>query len=304
MYYFCRKIATGQLLKIFPHILFIKIFFMLKSALRHFRKGGVSIILIILASVPLGSYGQVQELGHIRIVQKKISTPADIKGITGLEIVPYVYSNTISLNNLPVQEKKQKFFDLLLPSVLVAKTNLDLTRKRVEALALKKTMTPADTNFLLPLMKKYGTHDIHELINRLQTLPVSIVLAQAAIESGWGTSRFFREGNNIFGMWSFDSTENRMPTLSHRNGTRIYLQKFDNLEQAIEAYFFMLNTRQIFAPFRHLRNQTDNPLILVDSLTMYSERGTEYTKDLIRMIRGNHLQRYDSCYIAPGYIRN
>ncbi len=277
---------------------------MFKSAFRHFRTGCISIILVIFTAVPLGSYGQVQALGHIRIVPKKISTPADIKNITGHEIVPYVYLNTISLNNLPVQEKKQKFFDLLLPSVLVAKTNLDLTRKRVEALALKKTMTPADTNFLLPLMKKYGTHDIHELISRLQTLPVSIVLAQAAIESGWGTSRFFREGNNIFGMWSFDSTENRMPTLSHRNGTRIYLQKFDNLEQAIEAYFFMLNTRKPFAAFRTLRNKTDNPLILIDSLKRYSERGESYINDLSSIIRTNHLQRYDSCRIAPQYLVN
>ncbi len=304
MYYFCRKIATGQLLKIFPQILFIKVFLMFKSAFQHFLTVRISIILVILSTVSFSSYGQAPALGHIRIVQKKISTPADIKGITGQEIVPYVYSNTISLNNLPVQEKKQKFFDMLLPSVLVAKTNLDLTRKRVEALALKKTMTPADTNFLLPLMKKYGTHDIHELIKRLQTFPVSIILAQAAIESGWGSSRFFREGNNIFGMWSFDTTENRMPSLSHRNGTRIYLQKFNNLEQAIEAYFFMLNTRQPFAAFRTLRDKTDNPLVLIDSLKKYSERGKSYINDLASIIRTNHLQRYDSCRIAPRYLVN
>ncbi|HFB62350.1 MAG TPA: hypothetical protein ENJ69_05140 [Bacteroidetes bacterium] len=247
---------------------------------------------------------QAQETGHIRIVKKEIRTPADIQPVTGREIIPYVYSNTLSLNQLPVPEKKQKFFDMLLPSVLVAKTNLDLTRKRVEALALKKAMTPADTNFLLPLMKKYGTHDIHELIKRLQTFPVSIILAQAAIESGWGSSRFFREGNNIFGMWSFDSTENRMPSLSHRNGTRIYLQKFDNLEQAIEAYFFMLNTRRPFAAFRTLRDKTDNPLVLIDSLKRYSERGENYIDDLARIIRTNHLQQYDSCRIAPQYLVN
>jgi Bax protein len=259
-------------------------------------------ILFLVLFILLYPSLKAQEGGHIQVVEKEIHTPADIVPVTGKVVVPYVYSNTISLNQLPVTEKKQKFFDMLLPSVLVAKTNLDLTRKRVETLLMKNTMTPADTNFLLPLMKKYHTRDIHELIKRLQTFPVSIILAQAAIESGWGTSRFFREGNNIFGMWSFDTTDNRMPSLSHRNGTRVYLQKFGNLEQAIEAYFFMLNTRRPFAAFRTLRNKTNNPMILIDSLKMYSERGTQYTDDLARMIRVNHLQRYDSCRIAPQYL--
>ncbi len=277
---------------------------MSESGFRHPFAGIIRIHLFLMLFTALAPSMQAQETGFVRIVPKEVHTPADILPVTGKEIVPYVYANTISLNNLPVSKKKQKFFDMLLPSVLVAKTNLDLTRKRVEALALKKNMTPADTNFLLPLMKKYGTRDIHELIKRLQTFPVSIILAQAAIESGWGSSRFFREGNNIFGMWSFDTTENRMPSLSHRNGTRIYLQKFSNLEQAIEAYFFMLNTRKPFAAFRTLRNKTDNPLILIDSLKVYSERGKNYTDDLARIIRTNHLQRYDSCRIAPAYLLN
>jgi Bax protein len=257
-------------------------------------------VVLILLYISL----QAQETGHIRVIKKELQSPADIMPVTGKEVIPYVYSNTVSLNNLPVTEKKQKFFDMLLPSVLVAKTNLDMTRKRVEALALKKTMTPADTNFLLPLMKKYDTHDIHELIKRLQTFPVSIILAQAAIESGWGTSRFFKEGNNIFGMWSFDSSENRMPSLSSRNGKHIYLQKFNNLEQAIEAYMFMLDTRQPFATFRTMRSKTKDPLILVDSLKMYSERGTRYIDALAQIIRANHLQQYDSCRIASQYLIN
>ncbi len=218
-------------------------------------------------------------------------------------VIPYVYTNAVSLNHLPVQEKKQKFFDMLLPSVLIAKTNLDLTREHVEILAQKKMLSPADSAFLQPLMRKYKTNKIHTLAERLQTFPVSIILAQAAIESGWGSSRFFLKGNNIFGMWSFDTTQSRMAASSHRNGTKIYLQKFDNLEASIDAYYVMLDTRQVFAAFRAARGETNNPLVIIDSLKMYSERGDAYISDLARLIRVNHLQKYDSCKIAPDYFQ-
>ncbi len=243
-----------------------------------------------------------QVLKRVKVVVKTPHTVKDIEPVNCPNVIPYVYTRPVSLKGLPVHEKKQKFFDMLLPSVLVAKTNLDYTRQVVEQLALKKTMTPKDTLFLMPLMKKYRAKNTAQLINRLRTIPTSIVLAQAAIESGWGSSRFFKEGNNVFGMWSFDSTENRIPALSHRNGTKIYLQKFNNLEESIDAYFTMLNTRTSFASFRAMLQKTDNPFLLIDSLKIYSERGKDYIDDLARMIRVNHLQKYDSCRIDPAYI--
>ncbi len=277
---------------------------MRKNALFYFCRKYFKMLFVNLLFMAIGFSGPVsaQNINFVKIVKKKIYHPNDIVDIKNPLVVPYVYTNTISLNHLPVPEKKQKFFEMLLPSVLVAKTNLDILRRHVEAMALRKSMTTADTNFLFPLMKAYGTENIFELINRLRTFPVSIVLAQAAIESGWGSSRFFLEGNNVFGMWSFDSTENRMPALSHRKGTRIYLQKFGNLEEAINAYYFMLDTRQIFAPFRAVRLKTNNPFVIIDSLKKYSERGDDYVNDLSRMIRVNHLQRYDTYKIAPAYI--
>ena len=279
---------------------------MRKSALFHSPVKHFKILFISLLLIGFGYTPPVyaQSTSHIRIVKKEIHSPNDIMKIQDSLVVPYVYTNAISLNHLPVQEKKQKFFAMLLPSVLVAKTHFDIIRKQVEMLALKKALTPADAAFLLPLMNKFKTNNIHELINRLQTFPVSIILAQAAIESGWGSSRFFLEGNNIFGMWSFDSEQNRMSASSHRNGTKIYLQKFDNLEQSIDAYYVMLDTRQIFASFRAVRTETNNPFVIIDSLKRYSERGNAYVNDLAQIIRSNHLQRFDSCKIAPEYLKN
>lgn len=262
------------------------------------------ILFISLLVTELGFSSQLkaQKISQIRVIKKKIHSPDDIVKIQGSSVVPYVYTNAVSLSHLPVQEKKQKFFDMLLPSVLIAKTHLDLTRKQVKTLAQKKTLTPSDSAFLLPLMKKFKTNNIHILAGRLQTFPVSIILAQAALESGWGSSRFFLQGNNIFGMWSFDSTQNRMAASSHRNGIKIYLQKFDNIEESIDAYYVMLGTRHVFASFRTARGKTNNPLVIIDSLKMYSERGNAYINDLARIIRANHLQKYDSYKIAPNYL--
>lgn len=244
-----------------------------------------------------------QLIDHVYVIKKSIRSPEDIVSIHDSLVVPYVYTNTISLDALPVPEKKQKFFDMMLPAVLVAKTNLDLTRKEVEALSKKKKLSDSDKVFLNRLMKKFKTNNIQELNKRMHTFPVSIVLAQAAIESGWGTSRFFLKGNNPFGIWSFDPKHNRIAASSTRDGTKVYLRKFDNLEQAIDAYYVMLATRQPFAAFRNARLTTNNPDTLIQSLKMYSERRESYINDLALLMRTSHLNNYDSCKLVPGYLR-
>ncbi len=246
---------------------------------------------------------QQQLIGHVYVIKKSIRSPEDIVGINDSLVVPYVYTNTISLATLPIAEKKQKFFDMMLPAVLVAKTNLDLTRKEVEVLSKKKKLSSSDKAFLSRLMKKFKATNIQELNIRLHTFPVSIVLAQAAIESGWGTSRFFLEGNNPFGIWSFNPKHSRIAASSTRDGTKVYLRKFSNLEQAIDAYYMMLATRQPFAAFREARLKTNNPDILIQSLKMYSERRESYIDDLALLMRTSHLNNYVSCKLIPGYLQ-
>jgi len=264
-------------------------------------------ILYLSAMLLLGSgcttTNRRQLIDHVYVIKKDIRSPKDIVSINDSLVVPYIYTNTISLAKLPVSEKKQKFFAMMLPAVLVAKTNLDVTRKEVEALSKKKKLSSSDKDFLNHLMKKFKTNNIQELNIRMHTFPVSIVLAQAAIESGWGTSRFFLEGNNPFGIWSFDPKHNRIAASSTRDGTKVYLRKFSNLEQAIDAYYVMLATRQPFADFRKARLKTNNPDTLIQSLKMYSERRESYINDLALLMRTSHLKDYDSCKLIPRYLR-
>ncbi len=234
----------------------------------------------------------------ILTINKKIKTPKDIKIFTSQKVEPINYTNTISLNKLQVSEKKQKFFHMMLPAILIAKANLKIKRDRV--LYLKdmplEDMDEDDIDFLEALYKKYKTTDNKQLANRLKTHPVSIVLAQAAIESAWGESRFFKKGNNIFGMWSFSKNEPRIKARGNRNGKSIYVKKYANVSEAIDDYFTVIG-RGAYKSFRKQRNITDNPLVLVNYLVNYCEL-ENYPSKLRKFIVYNKLRKFDKFELA------
>jgi Bax protein len=240
---------------------------------------------------------------RVAVVNKKIKSPSDIEIFTDKNIKPINYTNTISLNKLQVSEKKQKFFHMILPAILISKEKLRVKRERV--LALRSTpdseLTQDDRTFLADLYKKYRTDDINKLANRLKTHPVSIILAQAAIESGWGESRFFKKANNIFGMWSVNKNEPRIKALGSRKGKAIYLRKYATLSDSIDDYFVLIG-RGAYKSFRKKRNITDNPLILVQYLINYCELREKYTKKLRNFIVYNKLRKFDKFQIDEQYL--
>ncbi len=237
----------------------------------------------------------------ITTVNKRIKTPKDIKIFTSKEVEPINYTNTISLNKLQVSEKKQKFFHMILPAILIAKENLRLKRERVLSLINIPTeeMNEEDSYFLERLYKKYKTKDIRKLANRLKTHPVSIVLAQAAIESAWGESRFFKKGNNIFGMWSYNKNEPRMKARGNRNGKAIYVKKYATISDAVDDYFVVIG-RGAYKSFRKQRNITDNPLVLVNYLVNYCEL-SNYPSKLKKFIVRNKLRKFDKFKLTSIY---
>jgi Bax protein len=236
---------------------------------------------------------------RVTVVNKKINTYSDIKIFKTKEIEPINYTNTISLNKLQVSEKKQKFFHMILPAILISKANLKLKRERVLSLMStpQEELLEDDKNFLEELYKKYKTRDNEKLISRLKTHPVSIILAQAAIESAWGESRFFKEGNNIFGMWSYNKNEPRIKAKGNRNGKAIYVKKYATLSDAIDDYFAVIG-RGAYKNFRKQRNITDDPLKLVEYLVNYCELREQYTKKLKKFIVKNKLREFDEFKIA------
>ena len=237
----------------------------------------------------------------VKTVPRRISTPSDIKIFKEKKIEPIQYTNTISLNKLQTSEKKQKFFNMILPAILISKQRLKVKRNRVYTIINTLNPTAEDIKFLEKQYDTYKTTDNKELLSRMKTHPVSIVLAQAAIESAWGESRFFKEGNNIFGMWSYNKDEPRIRARKNRKGKVIYVRKYATLSDAIDHYFEVIG-RGAYKNFRKHRDITKDPLQLVKYLVNYCELKEKYTRKLKRFIIANKLRRFDEFRIDKKYI--
>jgi Bax protein len=266
--------------------------------IKNIRK--ISLPLLLIFIFVFGACKQTGTLRHAENIRNIKKSPKNL--LVAESVISPSVSDSISLNSLTVKERKKEFLRMMVPSVLVVKSKLDLTRERVILLENKKKLTPSDKMFLEKLEKEYKTQDLKVLAKRLHTFPVSIVLAQAAIESGWGTSRFFQEANNPFGMWSFSDSHARMKALSVRSGENVYLRKFNNLESSIQAYYMLLATGRTFQDFRNMKMKTDQPLKLIQTLNTYSEKGNSYVTDLANLIIYNNLQKYDDYETGQQYL--
>ncbi len=237
---------------------------------------------------------------QVKPVYKPLKSPDDIVPLTDSVVPPIVYEDAVSLKPVPLSVRKRKFVDLMLPAILVAMDKRKELNAKIKKLMRKKMLSARNKAFLDTLLVQYRARSVQDLYVRTKPFPPSIVLAQAAIESGWGTSRFFTEANNPFGMWSFNKNEKRIKSASHRNGKYVYLRKFDTLEQAIEAYLKMISTRKVFEGFRKKNMETDDPIVLVKTLTAYSERGAAYVNDLVSVIEKNNFRKYDRYSVKKG----
>lgn len=139
---------------------------------------------------------------------------------------------------------------------------------------------------------------LRELMKRVDVIPTSLVLAQAANESAWGMSRFAREGNNIFGQWCFDEGCGLVPNRRGQNATH-EVRAFESVQASVSAYFHNLNTNHSYADMREMRAQMRvqgrslDSMVLARGLTRYSERGMAYVSELQDIIRINRLSALD-----------
>lgn len=139
---------------------------------------------------------------------------------------------------------------------------------------------------------------LRELMNRVDVIPTSLVLAQAANESAWGMSRFAREGNNIFGQWCFDEGCGLVPNRRGQNATH-EVRAFSSVQASVNAYFRNLNTNHSYEDMRDMRAQMRvqgrslDSMVLARGLTRYSSRGMAYVHELQDIIRVNRLNALD-----------
>jgi len=208
--------------------------------------------------------------------------------------------------SLNTRQRKETFFMSLLPMVLLA--NQEIREERTTLLSLLETyrqdneLSAEEQAWLKRLARSYGlsgnpltdhrTRTI--LLRRVDTLPPSLVLAQAANESAWGTSRFAREGNNLFGQWTFTPGTGIVPR--HRPpGATYEVRRFADLEASVRGYFRNINTHSAYRELRQTRQkirEQGRPVTgkaLARGLQRYSTRGEEYIREILAMIDHNDL---------------
>jgi Bax protein len=238
----------------------------------------------------------VPDAAALEVVYQSLSSSVDIAALTGGIAPPVVYTNMVSLAELPSTQRKTKFFEMMLPSVLIAKHQLAELRGEIKRVSALPAPDPEEQAWLEGLISRYRVEDTTRLLHRLQDHPNSIVLAQAAIESGWGSSRFFREGLNAFGVWSYDPNEPRLAAGLAREDSKVYVKKYESILGSVQDYFVTIG-RGPYTDFREARTQTRDPMALVAYLVRYSELGDEYVNRVEQVIRSNDLLQYDEYHL-------
>lgn len=227
-------------------------------------------------------------------------------------VVKAVAPKVVKPHETPAQIKKKKsrFFAQLIKPAKRENTAIEKHRGVLEKILSRiddpSHFEPSQHRGLSALLQHYRLEDselqgaelLAELQKRIDIIPVSLILAQAANESAWGTSRFAKEGNNYFGQWCFVEGCGIVP--AGRDDGKVHeVARFDSIGDSVRSYIRNLNTHPAYEEFRELRAQLRSegkPVTgeaLANGLLPYSQRGQHYVDVLKAMIRVNNLAEYD-----------
>ena len=219
----------------------------------------------------------------------------------------------ISLTLLPeeikqienTKKRKDLFIQIILPLVIKENNYIRVDRNKLFSILNKNQNTVAENNWLNSKFKQYGVvnKDLSTLKIRMDEIPASMAIAQAAKETGWGTSRFAQEGNALFGQWTW-SGDGIKPAGADDDSTH-KVMKFKVLQASVKAYQRNLNTHSGYKGFRSARAELRdkgkklNSIVLAEHLDKYAETGKEYVKILQQIIRQNNLKDFDDAKLLP-----
>ena len=223
----------------------------------------------------------------------------------------------INLDHLPTEMKnientkkrKNLFIQIVLPLIIEENTKIKLDRKKLFVILNKNNNSKSDIEWLNKKFKQYGVskNDFPTLKTRMDEVPVSLAIAQAAKETGWGTSRFAQKGHALFGQWTWSG--NGIKPAGAESDSTHKVASFKVLKSSVKAYLRNLNTHSSYSKFRKERaiqrdnDEKLNSLELVKYLDKYAETGIEYTKVLSKIIKQNSLTEFDDVKILPTSLK-
>lgn len=271
------------------------------------RSAVVGVVLIVLAIVVGMNIGVDEEVFSEDVDQPNIDI-ASLPGLTPREIdrgLDYSLDQVARTKLAPdvilssldfdlrrikdVNEKKETFFKVMLPIIAAQNDKIRAERQQI-------IDDPADAP--KPLYEKYDVEvgDVDALLKRVDVVPASLVLAKAALESGWGSSRFARKGNNFFGMRTYDED---VPGIAPKGATGFKVIKYRNINHGVRMYMQNINKHSAYAKLRAARakardaGKQPSGMALTNYLTAYSEIPEEYGNRLRSLIKVNKLSRFD-----------
>ncbi len=213
------------------------------------------------------------------------------------------------LRSLDIGLRKERFKQTMLP--LILRANEDIARQRK---AVIQGIEAEDNDLLRSFAQRYrlpasliGTEGwTDELLRRVAPVPVSIALAQAAIESGWGQSRFALEGNALFGQWVWN--DKLGIKAANQSDPRASVRRFPDLLSSVRAYMFNLNSHRAYGSFREIRarymDTPDQVSIneVIVGLSSYAQIGDAYVDKIRRIISQNDMQRFEVAQLVPRFF--
>ena len=222
----------------------------------------------------------------------------------------------VALDSLPREikkientiKRKEFFIQIVLPLILQENNNIKLDRKRLFSIINKSNNTNLEKKWLEKKYKQYGvpSKDLLTLKIRMDEIPVSLALAQAAKETGWGTSRFAQEGNALFGQWTWSGDGLKPKEAEENKGHKV--MKFNVLQASVRAYQRNLNTHSSYKEFRMARAKLRDEGKPLDSIVLskylyeYAETGTKYVEILQKIIKQNDLKDFDNAKLLPSSL--
>jgi Bax protein len=262
--------------------------------------GAAALALVLLFFTDRGSEPPEQDVAELpplvaTEIHSGLSYPLD--EVAQRKAVPALFIDAIEVNLdriRDIAEKKATFFRIMLPHI--AREN-DRIRDERTKISAKPVKAPAK------LYDKYGVDpgDIKELLKRVDVIPASLVLAQVALESGWGTSRFARHGNNFFGMRTYNMDAKG---IDPKQADRFKVMVFKDIAASVRAYMRNLNTHAAYTKFRQARaeqraqGRPPSGRAMTNFLTAYSEIPEKYGARLRGMMDRNSLDRFDGVRVA------
>jgi Bax protein len=203
------------------------------------------------------------------------------------------------------KKRKEFFIQIVLPLIIEENNNIKLDRNTLFTIINKSDNSNSEKQWLEKKYKQYGVKlgDLSTLKIRMDEIPVSLAIAQAAKETGWGTSRFALEGNALFGQWTW-SGEGLKPKEA-KEGESHKVMKFNILQASVRAYQRNINTHSTYKDFRKARaklrdkNKPLDSIELSKYLNKYAETGNQYVEVLQKIIKQNKLQDFDDAKLLP-----